>query len=209
MSAARTSVHVVGVGGQGSVFVARALGEAALRSGVGVVVSELHGMAQRGGVVESTVVLGEAHGPIVPRGEADVLVALEPLEAVRSLSAVRKGGAGVVGLEAIVPFTVSIGAPPYPDVEGCLARVRAWLGQVVALELGALAEAAGARLASGAVALGALAGLSALPLDEAALRAATLTLAPAKAREANAAAFDAGLAASRRRGGDRGATPRT
>ena len=74
MSGARTNVVVVGVGGQGSVFVSRVLGEAALRSGLGVVASELHGMAQRGGVVESTVIIGRAHGPIVPKGEADLVI---------------------------------------------------------------------------------------------------------------------------------------
>ena len=98
MSATRTSVVVVGVGGQGSVFVARVLGEAALRAGLGVVSSELHGMAQRGGVVGSTVILGDAHGPIVEPGEADLLVAFEPLEAVRALPSMRRGSMAVVGL---------------------------------------------------------------------------------------------------------------
>ncbi len=192
----RTAVIVVGVGGQGSVFVARVLGQAALRSGLGVVASELHGMAQRGGVVESTVVLGRAHGPIVAPGEADLLIALEPLEALRSLKAARQGAAGVIGTTPIVPYTVSLGGPPYPPVSETLVKVRAWLGPVAILDLAALAEAAGERRAIGAVALGAAAGLDALPLATNLLRDTTIEMAPPRKRDQNAAAFEAGFAAA-------------
>jgi indolepyruvate ferredoxin oxidoreductase beta subunit len=192
MSGRRSKVVVVGVGGQGSVFVARVLGEAALRSEVGVVASELHGMAQRGGVVESTVILGDAHGPIIPHGEADLLIALEPLEALRALGTARRGGAAVVGTTPIVPFTVSLGAPPYPPVEEILARLKGWLGTVLPIDLVRLATDAGEHRALGAVALGAAASLELLPVDTASLREATISMAPPRKQAENAAAFDAG-----------------
>lgn len=188
----RTGVVIVGVGGQGSVFVARVLGEAALAAGLGVVSSELHGMAQRGGVVESTVIIGAAHGPIIPKGEADLLISLEPVEALRALQTTRKGAAAVVGLGPIVPFTVSLGGPPYPSVDSILERLHEWLSQVVTLDLVALATGAGERRALGAVALGATAALDVLPIDVSVIREATVTMAPPTKRDQNAAAFDAG-----------------
>lgn len=190
----RTAVVIVGVGGQGSVFIARALGEGALLADLGVVASELHGMAQRGGVVESTVVLGDGQGPIVPRGEADLLIALEPLEALRALPSLRKGGTAIVGTAPLIPFTVSQGGPPYPQVDQMIDQVRSWARTTVTLDVTALAAGAGDARAASAVALGAAAGSGALPspLTPEILRAATLTLAPPTKRDLNGRAFDAG-----------------
>lgn len=187
---ARTSVVVVGVGGQGSVFVTRVLGEAALRSDLGVVSSELHGMAQRGGVVESTVIMGRAHGPIIPPGEADLLIALEPLEGLRAISHVRKGGAAVVGMTPIVPYTVSLGAPPYPSMAEITTKLKAWLERLALIQLQKIAENAGERRAIGAAALGAVAGLNVLPITKEVLATTTLDLAPPKKRRENELAFE-------------------
>ena len=76
----------IGVGGQGNLLASNLLGQAALSMGIPVVVSEIHGMAQRGGVVESAVLIGEVSSPIVSNGEADVLVSFEPLETLRALN---------------------------------------------------------------------------------------------------------------------------
>ena len=81
----------VGVGGQGNLLASRLLGEAALSMGIPAVVSEIHGMAQRGGVVESAVLLGGASSPIVSEGEADVLISFEPLETMRILAKRNRG----------------------------------------------------------------------------------------------------------------------
>ena len=72
----------VGVGGQGNLLASNLLGQNALSVGIPVVVSEIHGMAQRGGVVESAVLLGGASSPIVSQGETDVLISFEPLEGI-------------------------------------------------------------------------------------------------------------------------------
>jgi len=76
----------VGVGGQGNLLASRLLGEASLAAGIPAVVSEIHGMAQRGGIVESAVIMGGATSPIVSNGEADVLVGFEPMETLRALA---------------------------------------------------------------------------------------------------------------------------
>ena len=81
----RKRLLFTGVGGQGVLLASRLLGEAAMTEGMPVRVSEVHGMAQRGGVVESTVMLGGLESPIISDNEADVLVSLEPLEALRAL----------------------------------------------------------------------------------------------------------------------------
>ncbi len=189
----RTSVVVVGVGGQGSVFVTRVLGEAALRSELGVVSSELHGMAQRGGVVESTVIMGNAHGPIIPPGEADLLIALEPVEALRALRHVKKGGAAVVGTTPIVPYTVSLGAQPYPAMAEITTKMKAWLGRLALVQFQKIAERAGERRAIGAAALGAVAGLDVLPIAPEILAATTVDLAPPRKRRENEVAFEMAL----------------
>ncbi|MEW6665286.1 MAG: 2-oxoacid:acceptor oxidoreductase family protein [Thermodesulfobacteriota bacterium] len=80
----------VGVGGQGNLLASTLLGQAALSMGIPVVVSEIHGMAQRGGVVESAVLMGNVTSPIVSPGEADVLVSFEPLETMRILGKCNK-----------------------------------------------------------------------------------------------------------------------
>ena len=77
-------IYIVGVGGQGNVLASKMIGEAALSMGVPVLMSETHGMAQRGGVVESTVVLGGAQSPTISDNCADILLAFEPMEAVRA-----------------------------------------------------------------------------------------------------------------------------
>ena len=96
-----------------------------------------------------------------------------------------------------MPYTVSLGAPPYPELDAILVRLRAWLGTVAALDLADLAEKAGERRAIGAAALGAVAALDVLPIAAAQLRATTLSLAPPKKRDQNAAAFDAALDGAR------------
>ena len=75
----------IGVGGQGNLLASRLLGEASLSVGIPAVVSEIHGMAQRGGIVESAVLMGDVTSPIVSNGEADVLIGFEPVETLRAL----------------------------------------------------------------------------------------------------------------------------
>ncbi len=190
----KTGVVIVGVGGQGSVFIARVLGEAAMRAGIGIVVSELHGMAQRGGAVHSAVVLGDVHGAIIAPGEADLLIALEPLEALRALRTLRRGAPAVVNRAPIVPFTVTLGGPAYPDVDDSLARIGAWADPLIAADFTKLSIDAGERRAVGAALIGAADGLGRLPFEGGLLRDVVIAMAPPKKRDANAAAFDAGRA---------------
>jgi indolepyruvate ferredoxin oxidoreductase beta subunit len=118
---------VTGVGGQGALLASNILADVGVRSGYDVKKSEVHGMAQRGGSVNSTVRWGEVvYSPLISQGEADYLLALEKLEALRYLEMLRPGGTAVVGNLGIPPLSVSSGDDIYPNDE----QVRQALSQV-------------------------------------------------------------------------------
>lgn len=190
----RTKIFLSGVGGQGSITATLVIGDAATAAGLNVISSEIHGMAQRGGIVETTVLLGDVHGAMIADGEADVLVGFEPVETLRSIHKIALGRAIVVMNEhPVIPFTVSLGQEPYPPLSEIQERLAAAAGRLVSFDAVELAAAAGSPKALGAVMIGALAGLDLAPIGRDLWLAALLARAPAKAREANLAAFEAGL----------------
>lgn len=146
----------VGVGGQGNLLASNLLGMAALDAGLPVVVSEIHGMAQRGGVVESAVILGGAKSPIVAEGEADILVSFEPVEALRILSKCHKDTLIITNTRPLPPFTVAIGAASYPPPEESVKILKRKVKRVIAFDGQELAEKAQNPLSLNMVMLGAL-----------------------------------------------------
>ncbi len=110
------NIMIVGVGGQGTLLTSRILGKITLRAGFDVKLSEVHGMAQRGGSVVTFVRYGdEVNEPIVEAGTCDVLIAFERLEAMRYAHFLKKDGVIVVNDERIDPMPVVIGAATYPE----------------------------------------------------------------------------------------------
>ena len=110
------SVMIVGVGGQGTLLASRLLGNAVISAGYDVKVSEVHGMSQRGGSVVTYVKYGkEVYSPIIDKGEADVILAFEQLEAIRWLPYLKKGGTVITNVQKINPMPVVFGAAKYPD----------------------------------------------------------------------------------------------
>lgn len=110
------NVMVVGVGGQGTLLTSRIIGKTALNAGFDVKLSEVHGMAQRGGSVVTFVRFGEkVNEPVVEEGSADILIAFERLEALRYAHFLKKDGVIVVNDCRIDPMTVVIGASKYPE----------------------------------------------------------------------------------------------
>jgi len=135
------NIMIVGVGGQGTLLTSRIIGKAALACGYDVKISEVHGMAQRGGSVVTFVRFGEAVSePVVEEGQADVIIAFERLEALRYSHFLKKDGVLVVNDCRIDPMTVVIGAKQYP--ENILDELKkehavyAMDAQKIALELG-------------------------------------------------------------------------
>ncbi len=110
------NIMVVGVGGQGTLLTSRIIGKTALNAGYDVKMSEVHGMAQRGGSVVTFVRFGEkVYEPVVEEGSADVLIAFERLEAMRYAHFLKKDGVMIINDCRIDPMTVVIGASTYPE----------------------------------------------------------------------------------------------
>lgn len=134
------NIMIVGVGGQGTLLTSRIIGKAALAAGLDVKISEVHGMAQRGGSVVTFVRFGEqVSEPVVEEGQADVIIAFERLEALRYAHFLKKDGVLVVNDCRIDPMTVVIGAKEYPEniIENLKKdhTVLSIDGQSIALEL--------------------------------------------------------------------------
>ena len=110
------NIMIVGVGGQGTLLASRILGAAALRAGKQVKLSEVHGMSQRGGSVVTYVKYGDrVDSPVIEKGEADMIIAFEELEAYRSLPYLKKGGVMIVNTQKTNPMPVITGAMSYPE----------------------------------------------------------------------------------------------
>jgi indolepyruvate ferredoxin oxidoreductase beta subunit len=186
----------VGVGGQGNLLSSQALGEAAMLAGMPVNVSEVHGMAQRGGVVESAVVMGGALSSIVSDGEADVLMSFEPSETLRALAKCNPESTVITNIVPLVPFTVAVGKGAYPDIKASLELIRKKVKRLIALNANALAEEAGSAMAVNIVMLGALAQSGILPLTRDHFVAALKKTIKKKLLDVNLKAFDLGFAAA-------------
>jgi indolepyruvate ferredoxin oxidoreductase beta subunit len=186
----------IGVGGQGNLLATRLLGEACLAVGIPAVVSEIHGMAQRGGIVESALVMGGATSPIVSEGEADILVGFEPLETLRTLNKCNQDTVVIMNIHPLPPFTVAIGQGAYPDVDKAIKTIRNAVSSVIALDGDELAARAGNPLSLNMVMLGALIGSKAIALDGSVLKDTISKTTKQAFLESNLKAFDLGIAAA-------------
>ena len=110
------NIMIVGVGGQGSLLASKLLGQLFLQEGFDVKVSEVHGMSQRGGSVVTYVRYGsKVYSPVIDKGEADLIISFELLEAARWLPYLKKGGKIITNIQQIDPMPVVTGAMQYPD----------------------------------------------------------------------------------------------
>lgn len=183
----------IGVGGQGNLLASRLLGEAALSRDIPTVVSEIHGMAQRGGIVESAVLMGDVTSPIVSSGEADVLIGFEPLETLRALGKCNEETTVITNTHPLPPFTVAIGQGEYPPVEKSLTLIKEKARRLIALDGIEIAESVGNPLALNMVMLGALIGSDTIPITAEDMKAVISTSTKKAFLESNLAAFDKGM----------------
>ena len=188
------NIMIVGVGGQGSLLASKILGKAAMDSGLDVKVSEVHGMSQRGGSVVTYVRFGdEVYSPVICKGDADVIISFELLEAARWLPNLKNGGTIVTSTQQINPMPVITGAAQYP--EDIVENIRMLGVDIRAYDCTAIAEKAGNSRASNV----ALIGLSAdvLGFDHDVLRGAVASCVPEQALDINLKAFDLAVEAVR------------
>ena len=182
------NIMIVGVGGQGTLLTSRIIGKTALSAGLEVKISEVHGMAQRGGSVVTFVRFGErVYEPVCEEGEVDVLIAFERLEALRYAHFLKKDGVLVVNDHRIDPMTVTTGKAVYP--EGILDTLRA-RHTVLALDGGTIARELGNSRVLNSVILGAAARH--IGFTEDAWLSVLSATVPPKTVAVNEAAFRAG-----------------
>jgi indolepyruvate ferredoxin oxidoreductase beta subunit len=186
----------VAVGGQGNLLAAHLLGEAALAHDIPVQISEIHGMAQRGGVVESAIILGSADSNIISQGETDVLVGFEPLETLRAIGKCHKDSVVISNTFPLPPFTVAIGMGKYPPIGDTMDQIGARVKKLIAFDGSSLAREAGTLLSLNMVMLGALAGTGLIPISADVLKETIAEKTKKAFLAMNMKAFDLGYAKS-------------
>ena len=177
------SIMIVGVGGQGSLLASRIIGNVLLSQGFDVKVSEVHGMSQRGGSVVTYVKYGDkVYSPVIEKGEADIIVSFELLEAARWISYLKKGGHLITSTQTLDPM------PVIP--ENIIEKIKNLGIDIIAADALALAEEAGNAKASNVVLMGLIA--SKMSFDESVWKEAIKNCVPEKFLELNLKAFDLG-----------------
>jgi indolepyruvate ferredoxin oxidoreductase beta subunit len=188
------NILITGVGGQGVILLSELLGRSAVKDGLRVRGSEVLGMAVRGGSVTSIIRFGDdVYGPLIPIGKCDVLIGMEPSEALRGITYLSKSSLVIVNMAVTIPFTVSIGESKYPGLEEILKILAAASGRVIKLDAAQIAREAGSLLTVNNVMLGALFGSGKLPIRVKTIKESIRRRFPTqKAAAVNIKAFDLG-----------------
>ncbi len=184
------SMLLVGVGGQGTILVSKILSEGLLEEGYDVKMAEIHGMAQRGGSVTTQIRFGDkVYSPTINKGEADVLVSFEKIEALRYVPMMKKGATLIVNEEEIWPLPVLAGLEDYP--QGVMEEINNKLESVVSVNARAIAEELGEPRSANIVMLGLM--VKALGIDSIDWISKIKKFLPEKVHEVNIKAFEKGI----------------
>jgi len=189
-------IYLAGVGGQGIITATRIIGDAAVFEGKKVLLSETHGMAQRGGSVFCTARIGEVDSPLIPDGGADAIVSLELLETLKAITKTSKNTIVIASTERLLPLSVSTQKLRYPSLEEVSGQIRGVSRKFVPLDARELAEKAGVPMSSNVVMIGALAGSDVTGLKRESFETAVGANIPVS-REKNLDAFSKGFDAAR------------
>lgn len=183
------NILLVGVGGQGTILVSRILSEGLVMEGYDVKMSEIHGMAQRGGSVTTQIRYGNrVYSPSITPGEVDVLVAFEKLEGARYVNQLRKNGTLIINEEEMYPLPVLVGTEKYP--EGLLEEIKEKVENTISLNARRLAEDLGEPRVQNIIMLGML--ITALELGEIDWISLIKANLPERVHEVNIKAFELG-----------------
>ena len=187
------SIQIVGVGGQGVLLASMVLGNAAMEAGYDVAMSEVHGMAQRGGSVLCTLRFGDdVISPLESVGGADLLMGFEPAETCRNVGLCNKDSQIIMNLDPVLPSMVAAGFETYPEVDGLVASIKKLTPNLRTIDATELAKQAGKAVAANAVMIGAVAAVKGFPLSKDLLRKTLADNVPPKFLDLNLKAFDLG-----------------
>lgn len=187
------NIYICGVGGQGIIKTSIVMGEASMKMGEPVVMSEIHGMAQRGGVVSTELKIGHSWSPIIGEGEADLILAFEPLEALRAIDKLSEDGCVVTNTAPIMPFNVSASENPYPKIDSILEDLESRSSRLYALDALDIAKEAGHILSLNMVMLGGAVAVPGFPLEKGLIQESMKENLPLKSLEVNYQAFNKGF----------------
>lgn len=187
------NIYICGVGGQGIIKTSIVIGEAAMKSDLGVVMSEIHGMSQRGGVVSTELKIGNSRSPIIEDGSADILIAFEPMEALRAVSKASKDTYVIVNTSPIMPFNIQGSEIPYPDVSSILEELQSKVKRVFAMDAEKIAKNAGHVLSLNMVMLGGATAVSGFPIEKKVILESMMENLPEKSIPINMRAFEDGF----------------
>jgi len=193
------NVLLTGVGGQGLMLLSSVIGEACTMRGVKVVVQEQHGLAQRSGSISAHVRMGDAYSPMVPIGEADMIVAMEATEALRYVEYLKPGGAVVMNKRIMHPVIETNELVKrrrenlqYVTLDQVTGQLKKRTERIYALDASALAAEAGNPRTENVVLLGAASRVEGFPLSREALLEAVKRVVPERTVAVNLAAFELG-----------------
>jgi indolepyruvate ferredoxin oxidoreductase beta subunit len=181
-------ILIVGIGGQGTILASNILGEACLIEGRHVKGAETHGMAQRGGSVESHIRIDGLFGPLIPPGQADLLISFDLLEALRYSHYVKRGGKMVVNRHLVLPTSVFMQNLPSPTQDEIIEALKKHT--LCMIDADKMADEAGSPLSQNVVMLGAAS--PSIPLRPESLIDAVKRLVPKKTVDINVRAFESG-----------------
>jgi indolepyruvate ferredoxin oxidoreductase beta subunit len=190
------NIVIAGVGGQGVLLVAEILGNSALREGYDVRVSEIHGMAQRGGSVVCDVRIGKkVYAPTTPDGMADMMLGLEPIETLRYLRFTSPQTLMIVNTRSVKPFSVLMGLAKDVTLSDITQTINRFYSKSILIDAVELAMKAGSPLVQNIVMLGLLASTKQLTINVSTLKESIKQLISPKYFELNVKAFELGLKA--------------
>lgn len=193
-------ILVVGTGGQGVLTMARLLCECFVERGHDVVSGQLHGMAQRGGSVQASVIIDGGISPVIPTGRADFIVGLEPVETVRALPFMSSDTVVLMNTAPVIPFVLAQRKvlkkeqAEYPDLQTLIQSVHSMTAQTVIFDATRCAIEAGSIHSLNMVMLGCLFASHRLPCSTESFCEAAVKRMPPATREVNTAAFFKGAA---------------
>lgn len=186
-------IQMIGIGGQGTIKASTIIGEAAMKKGLNVVMSEVHGMAQRGGTVVTEFKIGNADSPLIEEGAANLMIAFEPSEALRALNKVNKNSFVIVNRSPIVPFTVSLGISEYPELSSVFEELESKIEHLVIIDAQKMAKEAGNIISENMVLLGAACATPGFPVNKELIIQSMKENLPPKSLDINLRAFEKGF----------------
>lgn len=189
-----TNIIIAGVGGQGVITAGMLISEAAMMKGINTVMSEIHGLAQRGGSVSVDIRMNDVYSAIVASGDADIIIGFEPIESVRASRRAGKQTKIIINTEKLPPISLGLKGEEYPDVRNLISD----LGQtfeVYPVDALSLAKRAGNYRAVNVVMVGAALSVGAIPLSKEDILKAISSIFPERLRAVNEKALEYGMEA--------------